>query len=519
MNLNLSQIQAKNISQIFPESLAVDPEFDPLIKGVSLDSRQVQDGFLFVAQKGLSVDGRLFIDEAFDNGASAVLAEELNEIEKTAQFSLHKSGSPIYFSDDIQNVLGVVCHRFYDQSSAHMNVVGVTGTNGKTSVCFYLAQALTLQGKKAGVLGTVGNGFVGELSYSDLTTKDVVSVHQYLAAFASQQCDTVFMEVSSHSLDQGRVNGVQFDLAVLTNLSRDHMDYHPSFEAYGECKARLFEMPELRASVINIDDAFGLALSEKIVEEKKLELISISEKGFPSGLKVLDSQLSEQGLSISFCVNDKQYQLQNKNLFGLFNVQNLMLAFAVLLELKIDADEALRLLAQVKSAPGRLEKVDDADIENPKVFVDFAHTPDALESTLKSLSQLTASNITLVFGCGGDRDSGKRPLMAACAQKYCQKIVLTSDNPRDESQDQIFADMISGFKPDQGYLIEADRAEAIEKALKVSSKDEIVLIAGKGHEKFQLIKGQKFPFDDFVSAQKYLAQLTEARRQLGEVQK
>jgi len=482
-----SQIAAKHISDIFPASINVIPEFDPLITGMSLDSRSIKKQELFVAKIGEKYDGRDFIDAAVANGACVVLSEQSSVSEE--RFTLHESGCPIYRIENIDMILGDIATSFYESDKNNLKIIGITGTNGKTSVCQYLAQALTELGHRVAVLGTIGNGFLPNLQYSALTTQDVLSLHKLFREFSDQGADFVCMEVSSHSLDQKRVAGIRFSHAVFTNLSQDHLDYHKTMQHYANSKTKLFLIPSVKFAAINLDE-YGLKIAENLPEK-------ISFLGLGSDLKITNIVQNISSLRFRFLFQNETLEINNPHLMGEFNVENLSLSFLTLVQLGVDKKIACDLLSQVFPAPGRLQKITISD-SLPIVFVDFAHTPDALNKTLKSIAAIAKQNIILVFGCGGDRDRGKRSQMAAVAEKYAHSVIVTSDNPRQESQSQIASDIFSGFS--DVYLSrvhrEDDRYSAIETAIRIAAKDDVVLIAGKGHENQQIFSDRTVPFSD-----------------------
>lgn len=480
------------ISQVFPSSIAVHPDYDAVISGMTLDSRKVKEQYLFVAKAGQNFDGRHYIEDAIKNGASVILREADNQQASQSSFSLHESGCPIYNYADVDGILGELATRFYKTDWKQLKVIGVTGTNGKTSICHFLAQVLNKKGYKTAVMGTVGNGFLGELEVSSLTTMDVLRVHEKLHEFSKKQADFVCMEVSSHSLAQHRIDGVEFFCAVFSNLTQDHLDYHASMEEYARCKALLFKTKGLHRAVINLD-VVGQQIAHALTTE--INLFSLSRDQIKSVEPV------DAGLKVGFVFEDEQLSIVNKNLVGDFNAENLVLAFLVLKHAGFGNHEACSLLGNVKSVSGRMQEIcvdTVVDSELPRVFVDFAHTPDALEKVLITLEKITKRNLILVFGCGGNRDKDKRALMAKVAEARADFVFVTSDNPRNEKQENISKDIVSGF--DKGFLecvtVENDRGLAIERAIFSAEKNDVVLIAGKGHESVQIIGEQRLVFSD-----------------------
>ena len=518
-------------------------DVDITIASITLDSREVKKNTLFVALNGTDKHGLNFADKAIDKGAVAILWEP------DAVWSQGDYSVPAIGVDDLRERLGIIVDRFYGSPSADMKVVGVTGTDGKSTVSHFIAEALNGCGQKSAVIGTLGVGVPGDLVDTGLTTPDVVVVHRTLAEFKQQGIKNVIMEVSSHALDQQRVAGVDFEVAVLTNLTRDHLDYHGTVEAYGEAKARLFVRDGLQSVVINIDDAFGQQLIENSLElENSPEQVNHSEqvksskqenKSITSSeggknrqadvapqaiqaqviaysvaksavksvvgsgvspaecLKATNPQFTHNGIQADFHFHGDTKTV-NAPVLGEFNLYNLLAATGCLIGMGLPFAKAVDCVCKVKTVPGRMEKV-SSDGE-PLVVVDYAHTPSALEAALKALRVHTPSRVVCVFGCGGDRDKGKRPLMARTAELNANMVILTDDNPRSEMPFQIMHDMISGLEHPEHVAMEHDRAKAIRYAVKSVESGDSVLIAGKGHETYQLVGDEKRDFDDRVEA-------------------
>jgi UDP-N-acetylmuramoyl-L-alanyl-D-glutamate--2,6-diaminopimelate ligase len=479
----LEQLQGKGVS----------------IERLCMDSRQVRSGDIFVACKGARSDGREFINDAIARGAAAVLydAGPGNAIE---------SGVPGVAIDGLADMLGDIAHLVYGRPSEKLQVVGVTGTNGKTSVSQWIAQALGGLGRRCAVIGTLGNGFPGQLLESLNTTPDAVTVHSSLAGFVAQGAATCAIEVSSIGLDQGRVNGVVFDTAVFTNLSRDHLDYHGGMDAYADAKARLFAMPGLKTAVLNLDDSFGIELSRML--EGKVHRIGYTLNSEHAGgcEEILLAQaLRMTGKGVEFNINDMPVAAP---VIGRFNVSNLLAVFGTLKALGIDSAVAASVLVSLAPPPGRLQAIGgETEKSQPLVVVDYAHTPDALEkalTTLREVAGVRGGRLICVFGCGGERDPGKRPLMGAAAEQLADRLIVTSDNPRGENPQHIVAQIVAGMKSEP--LVELDRENAIRVAIRAAGPSDVVLIAGKGHESYQEIAGLRLPFSDIESAQRALEQ-------------
>jgi UDP-N-acetylmuramoyl-L-alanyl-D-glutamate--2,6-diaminopimelate ligase len=459
------------------------------------DSRRVAPGVVFVAYPGETRDGRDFIRDAVAHHADGVLWDAEGFV-WPAELQVPNVGVP-----DLRARLGEITDHVYGQPSRALLTFGVTGTNGKTSVTHWIAQALTALGKKTAVLGTVGNGFPGHLSPAKNTTPDAIELHQRLSAYRRDGAVAAALEVSSHGLDQGRVNGTHFDVAVLTNLSRDHLDYHGDMDSYAAAKARLFDWPGLRACVVNADDAFGQKL------EADIHRARVAAYGFTRGAVVCDKlTLRADGMTLALNTDWGRAEMRAA-LIGRFNAANLMAALTALLVADVPLADAVGALAQVSAPPGRMQTLGGG--AHPLVVIDYAHTPDALEKVLATLREVAGGGrLVCVFGCGGNRDAGKRPLMGRVAELDADVLWPTSDNPRDEDPAAILADIVGGMaggiKAARPH-VEPDRARAIFEAIGDAHQGDVVLIAGKGHEDYQEIKGERLPFSDVAVARKALA--------------
>jgi len=454
------------------------------IKRLCVDSRRVRPGDIFAAAPGLRTDGRAFIPQAIAAGAAGILWE-MNSFQWDSQWRVPNLGI-----DDLQAKLGLIAAHVYGDPSRNMWVAGVTGTNGKTSCTHWIAQSLGILGRPTGVIGTLGIGFPGELRQATHTTADPVSIQEDLAELFERKATGVAMEVSSHGLDQGRVNGVSFSDALFTNLSRDHLDYHGTMERYGAAKAKLFDWPGLKHAVINLDDRFGLELAASVNRNRVNVLGYGFGKGDISGHRL---DLSKRGLTLEIETPWGPGVIRSQ-LLGGFNASNLLGVVGMLLAAGVKLDEATSSLEQVQAPAGRLQMVRVAG--RPLVVVDYAHSPDALEKVLEVLRSLLepGARLVCVFGCGGDRDKGKRPLMGEVATRLSYLAIVTSDNPRSEDPLGIIEEIIGGAHPN--YVVEEDRATAIVRAVREASPEDLVLIAGKGHESYQEIAGSRLPFSD-----------------------
>ncbi|MEW6589823.1 MAG: UDP-N-acetylmuramoyl-L-alanyl-D-glutamate--2,6-diaminopimelate ligase [Pseudomonadota bacterium] len=469
------------------------------VQALSSDSRRAGPGTVFAAYPGETRDGRDFIPQAVAQRADGVLWEA-DHYQWDPALGVPNAGVP-----QLKERIGEIAAHVYGEPSHALRMVGVTGTNGKTSVALWTAQAFGALGHKTAVIGTVGNGFpaVGDkpdaLTPARNTTPDAIELQQRLADYRAQGAVGCAMEVSSHGLVQGRVNGTRFDVAVLTNLSRDHLDYHGDMDSYAAAKARLFDWPGLQWVVLNTDDDFGRRL------EAAPRPARVAGYGFQRGAVVGESlRLSQTGLHLSVRTDWGQAAL-DAPLLGRFNAANLLAVLTTLLVSGVALDDACRSLARITPPAGRMQTLGGG--AQPLVVVDYAHTPDALEKVLATLREIVeGGRLICVFGCGGNRDKGKRPLMGAAASRAADVVWITSDNPRNEDPRHIIDDILAGC--DGAPHVEADRARAIFEAIGEARRGDVVLIAGKGHEDYQEIAGERLPFADIDVAGRALAAWT-----------
>ncbi|MBI5330847.1 MAG: UDP-N-acetylmuramoyl-L-alanyl-D-glutamate--2,6-diaminopimelate ligase [Betaproteobacteria bacterium] len=460
----------------------------PTAQGMSADSRRIQPGDVFLAYPGDAHDGRAHIAAALHAGAAAVAWEPEGHVWDSAWRAPHL---PVA---DLKHRAAALAAEWYGHPSQALWMTGITGTNGKTSVSHWLAQAFTALGRKTAALGTLGNGFPGEMSAATHTTPDAVSLQALLAHYRAAGAAGAAMEVSSHGLDQGRAAGVAFDVAVLTNLSRDHLDYHGSMEAYAAAKARLFHWPDLKAAVLNADDEFGATLIRQVQGPRVIGY------GLHNGDLRATMQADRLGLRLEIHSPWGDGLLASP-LLGEFNAYNLLAALGALLAADVPMADAIAALEQVRAVAGRMQRVEGFD-RAPAVIVDFAHTPDALDKVLAALKPLTEGRLICVFGCGGGRDAGKRPLMGAAVAAQADLAIVTSDNPRQEDPARIVQAILAGMPAGQSVIL--DRREAIRSAILGAGAQDIVVLAGKGHEDYQEIQGVKRPFSDLHEAQEAL---------------
>ena len=480
---------------------------------LSSDTRLLHPGDVFLAYPvgsgtGLS-DNRMHIPKALELGVSLVLYQSENWPENDhVQARATLGDVRCYAVPHLANMASEIANWWYDYPSHAMKIMGVTGTNGKTTVTHWLAQAFA-KSKHTAVFGTLGFGEIGKLKTTGFTTPDAARVQRVLAELKSESIEYVAMEVSSHALEQGRVSDVEFKTAIFTNLSQDHLDYHGNMHEYARAKFELFRFPNLEHMIINIDDHVGRQWLEKVVQETKATVWaygSTASFGMLSCQSLVKSVLIEHyettkcGVKLNCLVNGQSCALQ-LDLIGRFNVDNTMAVLACLLADEVPLETAVTLIKQLKSVPGRLEMINFNDTNHPLMVVDFAHTPDALEKVLEALKPIAKARggqLICVFGCGGNRDTGKRPIMGKIAALNADRIILTSDNPRTENPEEILQQIVQGVDTanQDKISIVPDRAFAILTSVKQSLPNDTVLVAGKGHESYQEIGGKQFDFSD-----------------------
>ncbi|MFT4885898.1 MAG: UDP-N-acetylmuramoyl-L-alanyl-D-glutamate--2,6-diaminopimelate ligase [Pseudohongiellaceae bacterium] len=464
-----------------------------MIAGVQLDSRLLNSGDLFLACFGKNHDARDFIDEAINRGVAAVFAESGGQWQGVRIIK----DTPVIAIDNLSAKLSEIASRFYEHPSKKLKVIGITGTNGKTSCSLFIAQALAEMGRRCGVIGTLGYGIHGELKETQLTTPDAVFSQMALAQMVEQNVDPVVMEVSSVGLHQKRVEAVNFDIAIFTNLSRDHLDYHSSMEDYGECKKKLFTVNGLRSAVVNLDDPYALSIINSICNKVDISTFSFSNK--IATVYASELEFLRDGYKARIFTPLGQGVIRGQ-LLGSFNFSNLLAVIATLISYipKTDGftiDSLCNVVSSLKPVTGRMEIVGDV-IGDITAVVDYAHTPDGLKSALVALREHFTGNVWCVFGCGGNRDKGKRPLMGEFAECYADHIVICDDNPRKEDGDEIINHIMSGIELRSNVTIERDRAKAISFAVSAAKPGDVVLVAGKGHEAYQEVAGEKMLFSD-----------------------
>ncbi len=467
-------------------TVSVSGSTDVEVKGLTHDSRQVKAGFIFCVLRGQREDGHRYIQDAIDRGAVAVVSDRAIGVSRGPVTSVQVR--------DPREALAMLARAFYNDPSRQMQVVGITGTNGKTTTAFMVRDILRAAGRRAGMLGTVEYEIGDRIIPAGRTTPEAPDVQKMLAEMARVGCRAAVMEVSSHALVQKRVTGVEFDVAVFTNLTHDHLDYHLTVPQYFEAKALLFQglagQKKEACAVVNADDPWGARLIQ--LPGLKIPVITY---GMQAGAMVCAERIHVGGQGSEVAVRTPWGAVSlNLKLPGRFNVHNALAALAACGALRIDPAAAAAALAQLSSVPGRLEEIKSA--HGFQVFVDYAHTDDALQNVLATLREITRHRLIVVFGCGGNRDAGKRPLMGGVVARMADYAILTSDNPRKENPSEIIAQIRAGMQATHEYEVVEDRYEAIVRALSLAEKGDVVLIAGKGHENYQEFANTVIPFDD-----------------------
>ncbi len=488
-----------------PAALADHP-----VLGLAADSGATRPGDVFFALRGGRRHGLEFLDAVRAAGAVAVAWEP-----PYAGSLPSDAAIPLLAIPDLRRHLGSIASRFYGEPSRRLQVVGITGTDGKTSCAHFIAQALSADSGPCGILGTLGTGVYGQTEPSLHTTPDSLAVQRWLAGLVAAGRRYAAMEVSSHALDQGRVNGVEFAVAVLTNLTRDHLDYHGTPEAYGAAKRRLFFDHQPGWAVLNLDDAFGRGIATDWGDPSRtigygLDARPERLERFVWGERL---ELSPAGLRLRIRSSWGDGELR-VGLLGRFNASNVLATLATLLALEIPLAEALARMARTATVPGRMERL-GGETGEPLAVIDYAHTPHALEQALRALREHGGRRLWCVFGCGGDRDPGKRPLMGAAAERLADQVIVTDDNPRTEDPERIVGDILAGMRHPQTVTVIRDRRAAIFRALAEAEAGDIVLIAGKGHEDYQIVGAERWPFSDRAVVREGLDEQSEreARRE------
>jgi UDP-N-acetylmuramoyl-L-alanyl-D-glutamate--2,6-diaminopimelate ligase len=493
--------RAKDLRALLAGScVAVPPDIG--IVDLTLDSRSVQFGGAFIALPGTRTHGIGFAAQAVNAGARAILWEPAPGVAAPRV----PSSVLLLAVPNLTAILGTIADRFFGAPSQTVRTVGVTGTNGKTTTAHVIATASQLLGTAAAYAGTIGFGRIDALQAVTHTTPDSITVHRQLAELRDAGVRCLAMEVSSHALDQHRVDGVRFDTAVFTNLTRDHLDYHGTFASYAAAKAKLFAWPQLKHAVINADDAFGRELLSSSTPTADLTTYSRSTATPDPRMRHLFAVRAAPGATGLDITIDGSWGVATlrSRFIGDFNVENLLASLAALLGWNVPFHDALAALERCSPPPGRMETL--VATGKPLAIVDYAHTPDALEKLLVAARKHTTGQLICIFGCGGDRDPGKRPIMAAAAERLADVVIVTDDNPRTEDGDAIVADIVKGLAAPGRALIERDRAKAIAQGIALGKPGDVVLIAGKGHEDYQIVGTERRRFSDREVARAVLEQ-------------
>ena len=465
--------------------------------GVADDSRQVRPGDLFLAYPGALADGRRYIADALARGAVAVLWQPGDDFDFARNCPSTAANLPV---DSLRPLAGPLAHMVYGFPSESLSLIAITGTNGKTTISQCLARVYP---KPCAIIGTLGAGFPDQLSETGFTTPEATTLMRYLAEFRAAGAAACALEASSIGIEESRMNGARVDVAVFTNFTRDHLDYHGTMEAYADAKEKLFHWPQLRTAIINLDDEFGVKLARDTTALRVL--------GYAIGEPRRDVPALVRAENLSDLPHGQRFNLVLPNgraevvtsLVGRYNISNLLAIAAVLHDAGLPAADVAQRLCQVTPPPGRMERVGGQG--EPLVVVDYAHTPDALENALQALREVATTRggqLRVVFGCGGDRDKGKRPQMGAVAERLADHVLVTSDNPRSEDPAAIVAEIVAGMR---GAPVEIDRAAAIRQAVLAAAPADVVLLAGKGHEPYQDLGGVRLPFSDVEQAKAALA--------------
>jgi len=481
-------VTLQELTALIPDSRRLGNS-NPKVTRADYDSRQVRPGSLFVALVGQKSDGHRFLADAFSRGAVAAVVQAVPD---------EKFNRPLLVVPDTRRVLAIFARALANFPDQRLKLIGITGTNGKTSTAMLLAQVLSQPGSPAGLISTVGISLGNRRLPAERTTPEAPDICDLLNQMLQSGCRSAVMEVSSHALTQDRVYGLQFAAAAFTNLTQDHLDYHGDMEGYFSAKARLFKDYNLGAAVINLDDPYG----RRLAKMTRRPIVGYSLKDASADVYAADLDLKIDSINLTARTPRGNVKIHSP-LVGQFNAYNLLCALAVSESLGLPHGAFAAAASQFAGAPGRLEKF---DLGGRWAYVDYAHTPDALAQALQGLRSLTTGPLHVLFGCGGNRDRAKRPLMAHAAEAIADKVYVTSDNPRDEDPAAIAAEIRAGFThPARAELI-LDRREAIRAALAELPRGGMLLIAGKGHEDYQEIRGVKHPFDDRAEVRRYLAE-------------
>ncbi len=500
------------LSTLLKDFISIPQAIDCDITGVSLDSRLIKKDNLFIAIQGTHSNGHQYINDAIAHGACAILMsspDTFPNTERSSSIAMEKS-IPMISIPQLTNKIGQIAARFYHHPAEKLCMIGATGTNGKTSCTHFIAQLLQAFNVTCGVIGTLGQGFYGRLTETGLTTPDAVKLQAILRGLLDQGAQAVAMEVSSHSIAQARVNNIPFEIGIFTNLTQDHLDYHGDMQTYAAVKRCFLAALSTQHLIINADDSYGAAWLQELADKKPIIAYSVSPTAsslacIPSTIPIVyadNIQSSLEGIHAYLHSPWGEGKLFLP-LMGQFNLSNALAALTVLCVYGMRFDLVLAQLAHLHPVPGRMQLLGGGN-KQPVVLVDYAHTPDALEKVLQAIRAHLTQRLICVFGCGGDRDASKRPLMAKIAETYADDVIVTNDNPRHESPDAIAAQIMQGFERPERVKIILDRAQAIAASIQLASVNDCVLIAGKGAERYQQIGDKKIPFEDVEQVLHYL---------------
>lgn len=487
-----------HLSVLLKDFYSIPSEVDCSLSDITLDSRKIQKNSLFLAIKGKQTDGRQYISDAIQQGAAAICVDA----DKSNEALTWYDKVPLIPIQQLNEKLGVIAARFYHHPAKSLRMIGVTGTSGKTSCTHFIAEALQSLQIPCGLIGTLGNGFFGSLGAAGLTTPDAVTLQATLSQFVAQDAKAIAMEVSSHSIEQGRINGIDFDIGIFTNLSQDHLDYHGDMKTYAAVKRRFLAEFPTKQLIINADDEHGKKWISQLAMQKPIVAYSLKKQFLPVPCVYTDEiRLTLQGIQARVFTpwGDGELSLP---LIGQFNLSNGLAVLSALCAYGIQLDQALHTLSQLHSVPGRMQIL--GGNQHPLMVVDYAHKPDALKKVLQALRSHVRGKLACVFGCGGERDRGKRPLMAKIAETLADYVIVTNDNPRHEDPEIIVAEIMQGFSHPEHVSIELDRSKAIQNSIQWASASDCVLIAGKGAEHYQQIGDEKLPFDDVEKVKEFL---------------
>jgi UDP-N-acetylmuramoyl-L-alanyl-D-glutamate--2,6-diaminopimelate ligase len=497
---------------------------DPVIRGITYDSRQVAPGDLFVALVGAVSDGHDYLDTALRLGAAALLVED--EARATSALAAAERSIPAVTVPDSRRAMAPIAARFFGEPSDELTLIGITGTNGKTSTSYLVESILARAERATGLIGTVAIRYASENLRAVNTTPESLDLQQVLRAMRTHSVDTVVMEVSSHGLELGRVRGCRFQVGAITNVTQDHLDFHGNMDAYLESKLRLFRdhLAPNGVAVINVDDPSSPRSIAAASDAGARVIRATRRPDVEAEVKLLDAEVSLDGTQARIQLPAGELEVEFP-LLGDFNLENLVVACGIASALELPLPTIADGIARCPQVPGRMEVVAPAPGESPTVIVDYAHTPDAVEKLLEAVRPLTKGRLITVFGCGGDRDRAKRPLMADAVARASDRVVATSDNPRTEDPEQILQDVEAGLSgltrvgagaldgSEHAYTMEADRRAAIELAISIARPEDSVVLAGKGHEDYQIVGRTKLPFDDREEAGRALAEWRAERAQ------